>query len=353
MKRSGKHEKNSRDLGLIFALHLLFSFVYYITLWYASDPAGRVNKSFFDWDKYVDDAGLQFSLMFVAAVIVWLIIFKWLRHLKLTYRLLLHILTLPLYTFFAKDVFYVLSEFIGDWHLEGAGSTWDIFIPATIYLALFGFFHALEYYQSNRRRMLAEAEWKADVLRSELKAIKAQLNPHFLYNVFNTINASVPKEQEATREMIADLSDLLRYQLKASEVDSILLSEEVHAIKTYLRLEKKRFNDRLRISYNIDERCLNRRIPPMLIQPLVENAIKHGISHLTEGGEVRLSIQLNQDDNLEVKVCDSGRGMKNPQEAMKNGFGLKHTKERLEKFYGSQMNIENQSPEGLSISFVV
>lgn len=353
MTTQRKANKTIRDLGLIFLLHLLFSFVYYITLWFASSPESQANQAILDFEEYVDDSGLQFAVMLLGAVLIWFIIFKWLAHLKLVYRLMVHLITLPLYVLFAKDVFYLVSDYFGYWHLSGEGSTWDVFIPATFYLALFGFFHAFEYYQHNRQRMLAEAEYKADVLRSELKAIKAQLNPHFLYNVFNTINASIPREQEATREMIADLSDLLRYQLKASEVDSILLAEEVNAVKTYLRLEKKRFDDRLQIHYDIDKNCLKRRIPPMLIQPLVENAIKHGISGLTEGGEVYLTIRVNDRGELAVSVTDSGKGIEHLGEALEKGFGLRHTKERLEKFYGSQMEIKNQNPKGLSVSFTV
>ena len=338
---------------MIFIIHLLFALVYYLTLWYASDPSRRDHDKFLTWRDFVDDSGLQFAVMFVGSVLIWLIIFKRLAHLKLIFRLPIHLITLPLFVFFAKDVFYFVSDKMGYLHLEGSGQTWDIFIPAMFYLVLFGFFHTLEYYEQSKQRMMAEAEWQANALRSELKAIKAQLNPHFLYNVFNTINASVPGEQEETREMIADLSDLLRYQLKASETDSILLAEEVRSIKTYLRLEKKRFDERLKITYQIEDRCLDRKIPPMLIQPLVENAIKHGVSNLREGGEVRINIQLNKEKALEVSVSDSGEGIKNLDKSLQKGFGLRHTKERLEKFYGSKMKIENGNPKGLTVSFVI
>jgi len=307
----------------------------------------------FSWHQYFDAAGLQFGVMLIGFTLVWLILFKLVNQFKLAYRLSLHLFALPLFIFFAKDIFYWASDAVGYSHLEGNAQTWDIFIPAMFYLVLFGFFHALEYYQRSQMRMLAEAEWQSNALKSELKAIKAQLNPHFLYNMFNTINASIPKEQEATRELIADLSDLFRYQLKASEVDSIYLAEEVTSIKTYLRLEKKRFKGRLQLEYEIQEISLNRKIPPMLIQPLVENAIKHGISNLIEGGKVKLQISLNENDLVEVKVSDNGKGIENLDEALENGFGLRFTIERLEKFYNASIKIENLKPQGLMISFSV
>src|SRR5690606_10526197 len=99
-------------------------------------------------------------------------------------------------------------------------------------------------------------------LKSELSAIKAQLNPHFLYNIFNTISASVPSENEKTRHMIAELSDLFRYQLKASQTELVPLKDELDFVKKYLDLEKERFEERLEIEISVDDSILNDMVPP-------------------------------------------------------------------------------------------
>ena len=215
---------------------------------------------------------------------------------------------------------------------------------------IFTFLHGVEYYFKSQLRLQEKNKFETESLNFELKAIKAQLNPHFLYNVFNTINANIPRENEKTREMIADLSDLLRYQLKASEIDKIVLKDEIESIKTYLRLEKMRFKDRLQINYSIDENALNAIIPPMLIQPLIENSIKHGISKKQSGGQLDLIIKKVK-DKLQITIKDTGMGIDDIDKALTKGFGLSHTKKRLEKFYQSEMLIEHNKPSGLIIKF--
>jgi len=331
---------------------LLFSLFYHFTLSYSITTNTVDTEEFFSLDAYYDNAGIQFIVLYLFIILSWLLIFVVMNDLNIKIRLATHILTLPLVVIYSKRGFYWLSEELGYGHLEGGGEIWDIFIPAFFYLVVFTFLHGVEYYFMSKVRLQEKNKFETDSLKYELKAIKAQLNPHFLYNVFNTINASIPKENETTREMIADLSDLFRYQLKASEIDTVNLRDEVEAVKTYLRLEQKRFGHRLKINYDIDEDCLYQNIPPMLIQPLIENSIKHGISPKEEGGQVDLIIK-KPNGHLEVSIKDTGIGIDNLEEALTKGFGLSHTKTRIEKFYNSKLEINNNQPEGLIVKFKI
>jgi len=197
-----------------------------------------------------------------------------------------------------------------------------------------------------------EGELRQAALKSELAAIKAQLNPHFLYNVFNAINASVPAENEKTRDMIAQLSDLFRYQLQASQQELVPLREELDFVKKYLDLEKARFEDRLKIQIKVPQELMEEKIPPMLLQPLVENSVKHGLSSLIEGGTISISI-FKEDGKLKFEISDTGIGIENKTEAFDKGIGLTNTKLRLQKMYQAQLELLDNTPQGLKIRFAL
>jgi LytS/YehU family sensor histidine kinase len=216
----------------------------------------------------------------------------------------------------------------------------------------FGCFFAYRYFRENQKKLKIEGELKTAALKSELSALKAQLNPHFLYNIFNTISASVPAENEKTRNMIAELSDLFRYQLKASQVEKVTLKEELNFVQKYLALEKERFQERLNIEVNVDESIMNEMIPPMLLQPLVENSIKHGLASLVEGGTISITIQ-KKNNQLAFEIADTGVGVKDKKRVFEKGIGLTNTKLRLEKMYQSTLELSDNLPQGLKINFSI
>lgn len=189
-------------------------------------------------------------------------------------------------------------------------------------------------------------------MRSELAAIRAQLNPHFLYNVFNTISASVPPEQEETRELIAQLSDLFRYQLKASRVERLPLADELEFVEKYLALERARFEDRLEVEIDVPLALRQRLIPPMILQPLVENAIKHGIAEQIRGGKVSIRIWESK-EGLAFEVTDTGVGLADKEAAFQKGVGLSNTQLRLEKLYNSSLQLSDNEPTGLRVQFCI
>ena len=183
-----------------------------------------------------------------------------------------------------------------------------------------------------------------------MNALKAQLNPHFLYNVFNTINASIPPKNESTRELIARLSDLFRYQLKASKEVTVPLADELAFIRSYLELELARFEDRLKIEWQVDEKLLDVPVPPMLLQPLVENAIRHGISPRVEGGTVRISV-VDMGEEIEISIIDDGVGFNPSSQSMGNGVGLDNTRKMLDRLYGRPLHLIPSLPHGTMVQF--
>jgi LytS/YehU family sensor histidine kinase len=186
-----------------------------------------------------------------------------------------------------------------------------------------------------------ESSQRAEVLsrEAELKALKAQINPHFLFNSLNSISALTSIDPARAREMCVRLSEFLRNSLRLGERASVPFSEELALTRTYLDVEQVRFGSRLKVKHNLDPACERCDVPPLLVQPLIENAIKHGIATLTEGGEVEFSVR-KQRDVLHITV-------ENPFDpdapaAGKTGFGLVNVRNRLQARYGAagKMDIE-------------
>ena len=337
----------------IFCFYLFFSFLYHVTL-YANRGAfyteGKLG--FLGLRQYWGTAGMQYLLFFLASIPVWFLIFRILRKNSLWIRMgVLGVLLIPL-LYFIRFIHYSISDAIGWNHLQGSGSVWDLYIPGLFLLIQFGFLFAYEHYLENQKKLKVEGELRQAALKSELSAIKAQLNPHFLYNVFNTINASVPAENEKTRKLIAELSDLFRYQLQATKEDFVPLREEIDFVKKYLALEKARFEDRLKVEFDVKDEILGKKVPPMILQPLVENSIKHGLSSLIDGGIIRISI-FEEKQKLKFIIEDTGVGVENLDTIFNNGVGLTNTKKRLQKMYNSTMEISNNEPSGLRIIFSI
>jgi signal transduction histidine kinase len=342
-----------RELGIIFGFYLFFSVLYRIVLWY--NMMKFKSEGIWGWADpkgYWYMSGMQYFFYFLASIVIWFLGVRLLKNKKTRVQIFVVVLLIPITVYFVREWRYLLLDAIGEGHLSGTGSVWDWYIPSLFMAIQFGCFFAYRYFKENQRKLKIEGELKAAALKSELSALKAQLNPHFLYNIFNTISASVPPENERTRGMIAELSDLFRYQLKASQVEKVPLKEELDFVNKYLTLEKERFQERLQVDINVPQELYSEMVPPMLLQPLVENSIKHGLASLIEGGKISISI-FKKNDKLHFEIADTGVGVENKDNVFDKGIGLTNTKLRLEKMYHSTLNLTDNTPQGLKISFAI
>ncbi|MDX2285239.1 MAG: histidine kinase [Bacteroidia bacterium] len=310
------------------------------------------NSSFtwFPWKAVI----LDYSLKLLLTGGIWWLVFRMLPLLPLPGLLALHLGLGAVFTFGWQALYYRICEALGLFHLKEAGQVWDIYIPFLFYTLQFGVFHIYSAYQRLQAQQAREAALQKLALEQELSALKAQLNPHFLYNTLNTISASVPPEQERTRVMIARLGDMFRYILRAARQETVSLEEELTFVEDYLALERDRFGERLQYAIEADPALMQYQVPPMLLQPLVENAVKHGISPKLEGG--RLCLRLTGTaQGLRVQLSDSGVGLQGqqPGDLLRKGVGLANTAARLEKMYGAALRIEPAVPGGLQISFEI
>jgi len=175
-----------------------------------------------------------------------------------------------------------------------------------------------------------QLQLEANLKEAQLNTLKGQINPHFMFNSLNNIRGLMLEDVDKARGMLTSLSETLRYSLTKSDVNSISLEDELEMVENYVEISKIQFENRLQFETHIDSDSLNKQIPPMIIQMLVENALKHGISNLKNGGVVKLST-IVKDSQLQIEVANSGTLHKSKDSTQ---LGLQNIKKRLELLYG-------------------
>lgn len=223
--------------------------------------------------------------------------------------------------------------------LSSFNALWLILIWNMIY-------YIYHYVESNRRQQLDTLRLEATVKSLELKTIKSHINPHFIFNALNSIRALVDENPQRARTAITELSNILRSSLQAEKMETVPLKQELDIVKDYLALEQMRFEERLQIDMEIDEDTLNLPVPPMMLQTLVENAIKHGISKQINGGTIRI-ISDFKNNRHELVVQNSGK-INGTNILETAGFGIKSTQDRLNLMYQGRADFQiHDTPDGL------
>jgi len=213
-----------------------------------------------------------------------------------------------------------------------------------IYWVIVSIAHALTYYRRSEERARRALELESRLAEAKMQALRMQLHPHFLFNALNAISTLVHKDPQAADEMIGNLSELLRATLDRTE-QVIPLREELALLDHYLQIQQTRFGDRLQVKKEIDAAALEVEVPTFILQPLVENAIRHGIEPQSAPGLVTISAR-STNEMLTLTVRDNGPGMKMSAEAPQ-GIGLSNTRARLVELYGSAARLVfNSSSEG-------
>jgi len=206
--------------------------------------------------------------------------------------------------------------------------------------------HVISYYKTSREREIRTSQLQIQLTKSRLQALKSQLQPHFLFNTLHSISALMLTDPCAADRMMTRLSDLLRMTLESDATQVTTLSRELEFANGYLEIEKVRFEARLRVVQEIAPDTLDAQVPTLLLQPLVENAVKHGISKLSDGGEIRIST-TRDDRSLYLRIGDTGPGLDGENFEQKSGLGLRATRDRLKTLYGAEQSLHIQErPEG-------
>lgn len=206
-------------------------------------------------------------------------------------------------------------------------------------------YFAVHYFENYKKKEIESLIWEAAVKDYELKTLKSQLNPHFMFNAMNSIRALIEEDPESAKTAITKLSNLLRYSLKMERMEMVPFEDEMENVRDYLDLERIRFEERLKYNLDIDLKSRKIEIPPMMIQTLVENGIKHGVSKITEGGEISVVSKV-KNSHLHVEIKNSGHLIEEDLKKSK-GFGVSNTRHRLSLIYGTdaKFDIKNENSD--------
>jgi two-component system LytT family sensor kinase len=324
---------------------------------------------FFALQNYVNAAYVGQPLFFPGALVSWLICgYAWamltplviylarkfpLERPKLKQNLPLHLFAAFAAAFLHLSIFILAQQlFFGNeqkpfvfWQSFQRLSAFEFHVDLLVYWILVGIWHLreinrryLERERETARLALETAQLETKLAEARLDALKMQLHPHFLFNTLNSISVLMLEDVPAANKMLVRLSELLRVALKSESVREVSLEAELEFLRGYLEIEQTRFQDRLTVEFAIEKETLDARIPNLILQPIVENAIRHGIALRAEAGKILIESR-RKNGFVELIVSDNGAGSRNSS-ANLNGIGLKNTRERLEKLYGKHQEFE-------------
>jgi two-component system, LytTR family, sensor kinase len=217
------------------------------------------------------------------------------------------------------------------------------FYNLLIYWVIITVGYAFDYYRKFSEREVRAAELEKRLTEARLQALQMQLNPHFLFNTLHAISSLMHQDVEAADRMLVRLSDLLRRALESTDTQEVPLREEIDFLSRYAEIEQARFGDRLKVEMNIAPDTLNALVPNLVLQPLLENAIRHGVEPHARAGRIEVSAR-REGDLLRLQVHDNGGGLVNG--SIVEGVGLSNTRARLKQLYGGRQSFELANADG-------
>jgi two-component system, LytTR family, sensor kinase len=226
-----------------------------------------------------------------------------------------------------------------------------------IYLLVAFLAYAYSYYQRYRQGELRASRLEAQLSQAQLQALKMQLHPHFLFNTLHSISALMHKDTEGARKMITRLGDFLRLTLENAGTQEVTLKQEMEFLRCYLEIERIRFQDRLTTHVQVDPEALDTHVPNLILQPIVENAIRHAVATRSTPGTIE--IRAKQEDGvLRIRIRDNGPGLpvnRSTESLFKKGLGLANTQTRLDRLYGARHRFElaNDPKGGLAVTLEI
>ena len=318
------------------------------SFWALLNIIGLISFGVFSWKKIIIFLFLCFAGFCFTHILRNIIIkYSWvnLSLKKLIPRILLSSFIIGIILFV---LYFSVQYFTGVLPLSeikiGTPFVWTANLSSVV-LFWFLIYFSIHLFQNYKRVEIESLIWEAAVKDFELKTLKSQLNPHFMFNAMNSIRALIEEDPESAKTALTRLSNILRYSLKMERNETVPLEEEIQTVADYLALEAIRFEERLNYEINIDPRSGKIEIPPMMIQTIVENGIKHGVNKRTEGGKITVNSKMNG-SNLIIQIKNSGQINEESLRHSK-GFGIDNTKQRLNLLYGDKavFTIKNESPD--------
>jgi sensor histidine kinase YesM len=353
----------STKYRIVFALWILLLWTVVATLfaiqWYTYDTFhGQV----LPWSHYVRWTVEQwYAWAALTPLVTWLAMKRPILPRRIWASLPLHLVASLIVCLIAIVLQAVLSYFLNaeNWPVSryvGLYLSKDVAINIATYWALTGFAQTMSYYREAGRRELRETQLEKQLAQAQLQVLQMQLHPHFLFNTLHAIGTLIQEDPEAAEQMLLDLSSLLRVFLEGQSSQEITLQRELHLVDLYMGIQQTRFRDRLTVRSHIDSEARDCLVPCLLLQPLVENAIVHGIA--TNPGQDTVEIAARLEDGLlilEISNHNSVLSRKVTAEGTGFGVGLSNTRQRLAQMYNgsADLSITERAPRGVVCTITV
>jgi sensor histidine kinase YesM len=233
-----------------------------------------------------------------------------------------------------------------EWLLQAVVRVAGVNLP--VYAGFVLAWHAGTFYRDARDRQMAAVELESLLQQAQLEALRSQLNPHFLFNALHSMAELVHTDPKLAEQLIVRLGGLLRQVLQSSTCQEVTLAEELEFIRGYVEIEQMRLGERLRVSWDIEAGALEVRMPSLILQPLVENAVQHGIA--AAAGPGMLVITARRDAQfVQLEIRDNGPGLAQTSIDRGQGIGLANTRARLQRLYGDRHGFELLAADGLTV----
>lgn len=327
--------------------------------------AGVKEMNDFNWLREAPVPYLNFLFWALLCPLVYSILQRWPLSARpmwkgISAHLVAGLLVGALHEVATSSVYYTILYQTGDfqWNAEYRAYALKVLPPAILqrfmeYWTLLVVLMAADYAKGIREKQTQLLKLKSELHISQLNALKKQLQPHFLFNTLNTVSALMDEDVNGARKVLSRLGGLLRVTLDKERRDKVELAQEVDHIGNYLGIESVRFRDRLQVRYDVPASLAGALVPSMVLQPLVENAIKHGPDAVVERVDITVSA-VRSNGSLVLRVADNGRGCNDTEGAMeKGGIGLRNVRDRLKLLYGDDARMELDSPHGRGFSVIL
>ena len=312
----------------------------------------------FNWWREAPVPYLNFLFWALLCPLVYIVYTRWPLNVRPVWRhvgmqLLFGLLIASVHEVTTSGIYYYILNRIGDfpWNEEYRAFALNALPPAILqrfmeYWTLLAVLIAVDYARQAREKQTQLLKLRNELQISQLNALKKQLQPHFLFNTLNTVSALMDTDVNGARKVLSRLGHLLRVSLDKDQRDIVPLEREIELIGNYLGIESVRFQDRLHVSYSVPHELHEAQVPSMVLQPLVENAIKHGPDATSDRVEIQVRAE-ERDGTLALMVTDNGKGCRDVSNAMEHGgIGLRNVRDRLKLLYGEDASFSISSPGG-------
>lgn len=335
-----------------------------ICLWYFINFA---ISAFFEW-KFVNHKSYVLwnaFFLFEALCVLIILIFlwaHWLFRFKALFQIAGHLVGIIYFFLLMGTLSYYFRDYMEGliyfehWqeHMMELMS-WDALRIHDQYIITVAVYYIIRYFQGLQKQEKEKSELEIKNREMQISLLKSQINPHFLFNTLNSISTLVHSSKEQARKLITQLSDIFRYALDSHAGEMVKLIHEIDFIENYIKVQQVRFGDRLQFEKSIDMSCLSISIPPMILQPLVENSVKYGIAPKEDGGTISLTVKRSG-RIIFFEVKDNGLGSKATKvmDGSSSGVGMANTDQRLKSYYGPLSGLRVKASEkGYSVSFYI